>query len=76
MTQDGLGFGANGSINLHDFLAYVKCLHCLAMNFSLDSSSGAAKYDNPFITHYDKQSSGILVKYFSELNMSQIFELY
>ena len=48
MTQDGLGFGANGSINLHDFLAYVRCLHCLAMNFSLDSSSGAAKYDNPF----------------------------
>ena len=52
MTQDGLGFGANGSINLHDFLAYVRCLHCLAMNFSLDSSSGAAKYDNPFIFTY------------------------
>ena len=44
-----MGFGANGSINLHDFLAYVRCLHCLAMNFSLDSSSGAAKYDNPFL---------------------------
>ena len=50
MTQDGLGFGVNGSINLHDFLAYVRCLHCLAMNFSLDSSSGAAKYDNPFLS--------------------------
>ena len=48
MTQDRLGFGARGSINLHDFLAYVRCLHCLAMNFSLDSSFGAANYDNPF----------------------------
>ena len=71
MTQDGLGFGANGSINLHDFLAYVRCLHCLAMNFSLDSSSGAAKYDNPFSTKTTAAISMIKNASF-ELNFTNI----
>ena len=43
------GIGAQWPINPHDFLAYARCFHCRIIRIFLDSSSSAAKYDNPFV---------------------------
>ena len=46
------GIGAQWPINPHDFLAYARCFHCRVIRIFLDSSSSAAKYDNPFKANF------------------------